>query len=237
MSALSFRRPFVINSKEPLVSFTFDDFPASALQTGGAILKHFGIAGTYYTSLGLSGKDAPSGRIFAEGDLAAVVEQGHELGCHTFSHCHSWQTATKTFVESVNENRAALGRLLPGAEFRSLSYPISPPRPLTKARMATHFPCCRGGGQTLNAGRVDLNQLSAYFLEKSRDSIQKVKDIIDLNRRANGWLILATHDICDDPSPYGCTPEFFADVVRYTVHSGAHTLPVFKALEELRKAS
>src|SRR2546422_3297564 len=56
-----FRRPFEINSKIPFVSFTFDDFPRSALLTGGAILKHFGLTGTYYASFGLMGKQAPTG--------------------------------------------------------------------------------------------------------------------------------------------------------------------------------
>ncbi len=234
ISALTCKRPFVVSAKEPLVSFTFDDFPASALHVGGAILARAGAAGTYYVSLGLAGQDTPSGRMFEMRDVAAVVEQGHELGCHTFSHCHAWETATRSFVDSVTENRAALHRLLSGVEFQSLSYPISPPRPLTKARMAQRFQCCRGGGQKVNVGRVDLNQLAAYFLEKSRDNIQKIKEIIDFNRTVKGWLILATHDISENPSPYGCTPGCFQEVVEYTARSGARILPVIKALETLQ---
>ena len=100
--------------------------------------------------------------------------------------------------------------------------------------MAQRFQCCRGGGQKVNVGRADLNQLAAYFLEKSRDNIQKIKEIIDLNRTVRGWLILATHDISDNPSPYGCTPKCFQEVVQYAAGSGARILPVFKALETLR---
>jgi len=234
MSALSWRRPFTIRAKEPIISITFDDFPASAIRTGGPILARYGVAATYYTALGLCGKDSPSGRIFDPSDLAAVLEQGHELGCHTFAHCDSWNTPARSFLDSISENRAALDRMLPGAEFRSLSYPISPPRPSTKRQVAQYFECCRGGGQKINVGRVDLNQLAAYFLEKDRDNIANIKQIIDLNRSANGWLILATHDISDNPSPYGCTPQFFAEVVQYAVLSGARILPVLKALEMLR---
>jgi hypothetical protein len=133
----------------------------------------------------------------------------------------------------VIENRRAIGRLIPGAEFKSFSYPMSPPRPRTKARVADHFLCCRGGGQTLNVGIADLNHLSAYFLEQSRHCIQAVEDVIDRNRKERGWLIFATHDIAETPSPYGCTPEFFERIVEYAVNSGAQILPVVKVLEVL----
>jgi glycosyltransferase involved in cell wall biosynthesis len=232
-ASLVFRKPFLISSQRPLISFTFDDFPRSALLVGGAILSRFGLAGTYYASLGLVGQETASGQIFSSDDLPKLFEQGHELGCHTFSHCDSWGTDVGTFEKSIIENRAALSEFFPGAEFESFAYPISLPRPLTKARIADYFLSCRGGGQTFNVGEVDLNQLSAYFLEKSRGAFQVIKDLIDRNRKACGWLIFATHDISDNPTPYGCTPEFFESVVQYAVSSGANVLPVVQALEVL----
>ena len=223
----------MVRPPQPLVSFTFDDFPRSALLTGGAILRRSGLEGTYYTSLGLLGKRTESGQMFLRDDLTALLEQGHELGCHTFSHCDSWDTGAATFEKSIVENGTVLSRLIPGAEFRSFSYPISLPRPLTKAKIADHFLSCRGGGQTLNAGKTDLNQLKAYFLEKSRGDIQAVKDIIERNRQIRGWLIFATHDVSEHPTPFGCTPEFFQEIVAYAVKSGAQIVPVIKALEVL----
>lgn len=132
------------------------------------------------------------------------------------------------------ENQAALNLVLPGVEFKTLSYPISPPRPRTKARIANRFMCCREGGQKFNTGIADLNQLSAYFLEKSRDNFAAVKEVIDRNQEARGWLIFATHDVSDNPTPYGCRPEFFRAVVEYTVNSGAETAVVSRALEILK---
>ena len=230
---LAFRRPFLIRSNRPLISFTFDDFPRSALLVGGAILNRFGLAGTYYASLGLEGKETASGQIFFSEDLTTLFEQGHELGSHTFSHCDSWETDAETFENSIIQNRMALSTLFPGSEFESFAYPISLPRLLTKARAADYFLSCRGGGQTFNVGRIDLNLLSAYFLEKSGGDLQAVKDLIDRNRRACGWLIFATHDISGNPTPYGCTPEFFESVVHYAVCSGANILPVVQAMEVL----
>lgn len=233
VTSLSYTRPFSISPQRPIISFTFDDFPQSALRTGGAILNHFGVAGTYYAALGLMDKTTPSGHIFSPGDLPSLFEQGHELGCHTFAHCDSWGTPSDVFEQSLIDNREALHRLFPDTEFKTFAYPISLPRPQTKARTSEHFVSCRGGGQRFNAGHADLNQLSAFFLEKSRDNIQAIKDIIDKNRRARGWLIFATHDVAENPTPFGCRPEFFQDVVQYAVSSGAQILPVVEALNIL----
>ena len=204
------RRPFVLNQRCPIISFTFDDFPRSALTVGGKILVRHGATGTYYVSLGLAGKQTASGQIFFPEDLNTLVEEGHELGCHTFSHCDSWATATRTFENSIIQNHAALARLFPYAEFKTFSYPISLPRPHTKARIADYFLGCRGGGQTFNKGKIDLNQLSAYFLEKSRGNLQVVKDLIDRNREACGWLIFATHDLACAASLIVCGFELIS---------------------------
>jgi peptidoglycan/xylan/chitin deacetylase (PgdA/CDA1 family) len=236
-SSLLFKRPFFIDTPRPVISFTFDDFPESALSAGGAILERYGLTGTYYASLGLMETDAPTGRIFGAADLDRLLQRGHELGCHTFSHSHAWDTPTRTFEQSILQNRLALARLHPGVEFKSFSYPISVPWPLTKSRTSKYFLCCRGGGQTINVGPTDLNQLSAFFLEKSRNNIKVVQDLIGRNRDERGWLILATHDVSDRPTPFGCTPRFFEEIVRLAVDSGALVLPIVAALEGLRASS
>ena len=230
---LAFKRPFPIRAAKPIISFTFDDFPASALTTGGTILRRFNASGTYYASFGLCGTIAPTGEIFVPGDLALLLEQGHELACHTYAHCHSWQTDSKTFERSILQNRQTLQQLIPGADFKSFSYPISPPRPATKAKAGHHFLSCRGGGQTFNTGIADLNYLAAYFLEKTRNQFQPVKEAIDATVAARGWMIFATHDVADGHSPYGCTPEFFEQVVAYATRSGACIQTVYAALQSL----
>jgi peptidoglycan/xylan/chitin deacetylase (PgdA/CDA1 family) len=180
------------------------------------------------------GQTAPTGAICVPEDVRALVARGHELGCHTFAHCHSWDTKASVFERSILENEAALEKLVPGARFRTFSYPISPPRPRTKRRVGQRFACARGGGQTFNIGKTDLNYLRAYFLEKTRHDGEAVKRLIDENRVAGGWLIFATHDVCDAPTAYGCTPDFFTDIVEYAVTSGTRIVPVAQALDALR---
>src|ERR1700722_2095292 len=88
-ASVLFRKRLAIQIEQPLISFTFDDFPRTALLAGGAILKQFELRATYYTALGLLGKDSPSGPIAVADDLRRALEEGNELGCHTFAHCHS----------------------------------------------------------------------------------------------------------------------------------------------------
>ena len=233
-----FRRPLVLNADVPVISFTFDDFPRSALLEGGRILDRYDILGTYYISLGLMGKQELGETMFLLEDLKVLLEHGHELGCHTFEHCHSSKTSPEDFENSIIENRQALSKLLPEASLKTLSYPSSRPRAATKRRAARHFLCCRGGGQsqTFNVGTADRNALSTFFLERSRDNPEAVKDLIDRNRCERGWLIFATHDISESPSPYGCKPDFFQQVVQWAVESGARILPVALACEQLIRA-
>ncbi len=224
------RRPVKMQNAMPLISFTFDDFPRSALEIGGKILRAHGVAGTYYVSLGLLNQDEPTGRICSSMDLKEVLAQGHELGCHTFGHCDAWETESRSFEESISANRLALKRILPEADFVTMSYPISTPRPGTKRSTGRHFAGCRGGGQRLNLGTVDLNYLKAFFLEQSRDRPATIWEMIDRNRGEGGWLIFATHDVTHQPTRFGCPPGFFEDVVSRAVESGAKVLPVAQAL-------
>ncbi len=229
-----FKQLVEMRNSTPLISFTFDDFPRSALLAGGQILKRHGVRGTYYASLGLMGQTAPTGSIFLADDFPVLLAKGHELGCHTFAHCDSWETAPQVFEQSIIDNQRALSRLIPDVTFRTFSYPITCPRPFTKRRVSRHFACSRYGGQTYNAGTIDLNLVAAYFLEKDRDDIAPVQRAIDLNRQAGGWLVIATHDVAEEHTPYGCTPSYFEEVVKAAVDSGAKVLPVVEALELVR---
>lgn len=222
-----------LQKTSPIISFSFDDAPRTAFIHGGEILNRYGVIATFYVSLGMLESDSPSGPIASLDDLQRAVKDGHELGCHTFDHQHSWEAKTELFVQSVLKNRQVLSELIPGAAFSSFAYPFCAPKPAIKRRMGKLFSCCRGGGQTFNVGDTDYNLLKAFFIDvENRDRIDTVKQLIDENVKARGWLIFATHDIDDNPSRYGCSKEFFEEIVKHAAQSGAFLLPVGKACEE-----
>ena len=208
-SAVLERDELSMRLTHPVVSFTFDDFPASAARIGGQVLTAANCKGTYYVSFGLMGTVAPTGKIFDADDLACIVADGHELGCHTHDHCHAWDTPAAVFAKSISDNQCALERILPGELFRTLSYPISSPKPSIKKVVTGKFLGCRAGGHAPNFEQIDRNAIKSFFLERAKGDVDVVQRLLDSTIEGCGWLLLATHDIAQSPTPYGCTPDFF----------------------------
>jgi peptidoglycan/xylan/chitin deacetylase (PgdA/CDA1 family) len=228
------RRSFPLRADVPYVSFTFDDFPRSAWVEGGRILADAHVRGTFFVSMNLAGADSPSGPVVSHDDLRTLLREGHELGCHTFDHLDGCASTVEAFERSIGANRRAFEALVPGGRFRTFAYPLDGPVLDIKRAVGRQFACCRGGGQTYNAGDIDLNLLKGYFLDwRNQNDLGAVLDIIERNKASRGWLILATHDVAHTPSRYGCSPEFFAAVVHAAVQSGARIVPMMQACTEL----
>jgi peptidoglycan/xylan/chitin deacetylase (PgdA/CDA1 family) len=183
------------------------------------------------------GKAAAAGEIFSREDLGEFVWQGHELACHTFDHCHSWNTDPVEFEASILRNQQAVAQLLPGTRMSCLSYPISHPRPETKRLTAKHYDCARGGGQAFNTGIDDLNYLKAFFIEQERDDFDAIAALTKESIRRNGWLIFATHDVSDSPTRFGCTPALLEKIVLCSLRLGATILSVSEALQFITASS
>jgi peptidoglycan/xylan/chitin deacetylase (PgdA/CDA1 family) len=231
------RRDFALQTNVPYISFTFDDFPRSAFLEGGRILAAAGARGTYFVSMQLLDSQSRSGPIASRDDVKALLRDGHELGCHTFEHLDGRHATVAAFERSVVANGAALDGIVPGARFPVFAYPLDGPVLGIKRAVGAHFVGCRGGGQTFNSGIIDLNLLNAYFLDwRNRGDLGAVRDVIERNAAARGWLIFATHDVAADPSMYGCDSEFFENVVRLAVQSRACVVPMMRACEELHIA-
>jgi len=225
------RREHGVELEQPLITFTFDDFPRSALHVAGKMLEAEGVAGTYFTSFGLMGKTAPTGQIFLEEDLPLLFAGIHEVGCHTYDHFPAWETPTADYTASVERNAEALKRLAPRPlTFVSHSFPINFPRVATKRWLATRFQGCRAGGQTHNHQRLDFGHINSFFLEQSVHHPEAIREAIDANTKDCGWLIFSTHDVSDTPTRYGCTPSLFADTLKWSLASGAKIVTMAGAL-------
>jgi peptidoglycan/xylan/chitin deacetylase (PgdA/CDA1 family) len=223
-----------VDTPVPIVSFTFDDAPVTAFETGSAILRQVEARATYYVSLGLLDTETEVGAIASAAHLAQALKDGHELGCHTFDHLDAWHVTSADYVASIHRNRQALRRILPNAVFTTFAYPKSGATATVKSALHGAFVSCREGGQVANVGVTDLKRLKACFLDR-RTGIDMpfIRSLVDTNTAARGWLIFATHDVSSNPSPYGCTPQFLEDVVRYVSQAGAELLPVSEACNRL----
>jgi peptidoglycan/xylan/chitin deacetylase (PgdA/CDA1 family) len=228
------RHEFVLDAPHAYVSFTFDDFPRTAHIAGGRILREHGVTGTYFVSSALLGGPSPSGPIATTAEIAQVVDEGHEIGCHTREHLDGTRETPETFERSIQSNHEALATIIPSLELDVFAYPLEGPSLPVKRAVGPHFRASRGGGQTFNAGIIDLNLVKSFFIDwKSRDDVEAIRDVIARSAESRGWLIFSSHDIDPTPSPYGCSPATFEQVVSLACASGARVLPMGRVCAEL----
>jgi len=225
-------RPAKINWPGGVVSFTFDDFPRSAWLNGGAILEQYDRRGTYYTAMGLAGTDGNLGPLFELEDLRAAHARGHEIACHTFSHRDCGRVPPGEIAAEIEANTAALVQALDGAAIANFAYPFGGVSLSAKQALSDKFASCRGTGRGINHGTVDLADLFSTSIYSRNFDRDRFCQLIEDAQAHSGWLIFYTHDVADEPSPFGCTPDQFRSVVAYAAEN-APVLPVRDVLAGL----
>ncbi|MHB8284893.1 MAG: polysaccharide deacetylase family protein [Caulobacteraceae bacterium] len=208
---LQHRRPARGRLTRTMVSFAFDDAPASALTVGGAILESFGKRGTYFISAGLSGTSGHMGPYGTQAQVMAAADAGHEIACHTYSHLDCAQASGEVVAQDIARNSATL--MAWGApEPTTFAYPFGDVAPAAKAAAGQRFALSRALHRgVINTGS-DLNQAPAIGIEGEGGErlglrwLQKAHDQL-------GWVILFTHGVEADHTPFGATAAGFERLV------------------------
>ena len=221
----------------PLVSFTFDDFPRSALHEGGRVLRERGWAGTYFVAGSFCGRRVDGLDYFDRDDLVRAAAEGHEIGCHTFGHLRLPEAGPAEIEADLRRNAAFVAETLPHHRLSSFAYPFGDLHLAQKAQIARRFPICRGIWPGLNAGRMDFAQLKAVSLERRMSEGFDVEAWLDRAEAERGWLIFFTHDVSDEPSPYGSSRRAFEAAADAVVRRGMRVLPVKNAVGLARFAA
>jgi peptidoglycan/xylan/chitin deacetylase (PgdA/CDA1 family) len=222
-------KPVQLAFEDPILSITFDDFPASAAQEGARILESHGARGTYYASAGISQTNGPSGLNFAPTDIQRLVAAGHEIGCHSYAHRDAARRDVFTTLEDLAKNRDALLRM-GAASPRAHAYPYGETTDQLKDGLPPRFASARGILPGINHGRADLAQLHALpmfgagWLEQANIALTRAA-------KRKAWLIGFTHDVADAPSPWGARGADLDALLRAAHRLGFIVLPVSAALD------
>lgn len=219
-----------------MISFTFDDFPRSAAGAAGRMLSDYGVRGTYYAALGMMGTTTVVGEMFERSDLETLVSAGHEIACHTFGHVLCSNVAGPELLANCRNNRLRIAEVLNGYAFENFSFPEGVVTVSARTALNSVYRTCRTIEPGINRDPVDLGFLRANRIYSNR-GIGKVKELIRQNQRESGWTILYTHDVCETPSPYGCKPQEFREVLEYAAQSGAEILSVSEASKRFTESS
>lgn len=229
-------RPLPLRNQGPVISFCFDDFPRTAYTTGGAILKSFSLCGTYYAALGLMNTTNELGDQLRQEDIDSLLADGHELGCHTFSHLSCRAVPPRSFESDVLKGRQAICELT-GGDAENFAYPYGHVSIHSKRKIGAHMSSCRGIYGGINDLVADLNLLRANSLYGDVDQRSRFESLISANVARRGWLIFYTHDVRRNPSAFGCTPELFDQTVALAAESGCRITSIKDALTLFSKPS
>ena len=224
-----FKKPLFVKIPNPIISFSFDDVPESTYTTGKNLLDKYGYKATYYVALGIKSDADATKPYFDHQQLANLVAEGHEIGCHTHHHLHCYTTPSKVLNHDLEQNQKALTKLLPAYKFKNFSYPYGEQSLSSKQVIKKRFNSGRGVQFGLNIGRIDLLNLKAVELMQGQ-KLETVYSWIDQAIQKNAWLIIYTHDIQENPSKWGCTPAFFESVLRYCSQKNIKGYTVNEAL-------
>ena len=226
-------RPNQVRTTVPLVSFTFDDVPDSALHAGAAILEKYGAFGTFYIAGGLAGQVEEERTLISPEGCRDLAARGHELGCHTFSHKAVRSYSAASFATDLDRNAAYLGQVADNPHPQNFAFPYNAAWPAARRELRRRFRTCRAGGGGINRGPTDPAMLRGVGIEQPEDKARGLTRVIDEVAKEPGWLIFYGHDIAARPTPHGCTPETFELLVRHAVESGCEVLTVARALDRL----
>ena len=215
----------------PMISFAFDDAPASAAETGAAILEQRGVKGAYFIAAALAGTDSVTGRMATPDAVRRLAAAGHEIGCHTYTHLDCGQASACDAVEDVARNAETLEAWGVGRP-TTFAYPFGDVAPATKRALSPRFALMRALHHGLVTGGSDLNQAPAVGVE-GPDGEAVAMDWVRRAAQRNAWLILYTHDVADDPSPFGCTPAALARLVDAALANGLQPVTVAEGAARL----
>jgi peptidoglycan/xylan/chitin deacetylase (PgdA/CDA1 family) len=232
---LQHRRPAARGPERPMLSFSFDDAPQSAFTTGAEVLERHGVRGSYFICAGTAGRSGFVGRLGDRSEIARASAAGHEIACHTYSHLDCGKAAAAQVGEDLDHNASTLHSWgLPSLE--TFAYPYGDVGPAAKRLLADRFALSRALHHGVVEAGTDLAQAPAVGVE-GPDGEAKALHWMEEARRRKAWLILFTHGVESELTPYGCTAGAFGRLVNRAVSAGFEVVTVAEGARRMRGAA
>jgi len=220
--------------ERPIVSFSFDDCPKSVIENAIKPFEQENWRATIYIAMGLCGITNHLGLHMNENDVKALHQEGHEIADHTFNHIDVTQHSIAAVLSDIDENQASLDALgLP--ESKTFAYPYGQVTAELKSALSVRFKGCRGIRSREHHEDIDLNQIRSNRVYAGADFEKVIHQISRITDKP-GWLPVFTHDVRDNPSKFGCTPEQMRSVIEAVKKSGAQVLTMADAIEQMELA-
>ena len=226
------RRMMHFKIDRPIVSISFDDFPKSVMKAALPMLDEFDWKATFYVAAGLENITNHLGLHYSRHDLVKLRNEGHEIGCHTYHHLNIAELSARRVSEQILSNAKGMKALGHNEKMGTFAYPFGETSISRKKQLASSFASQRGIMPGIHYNKVDLNQVKSVTIY-SGDTLQTTFKYIESLEKTSGWLTLFTHDVRENPSEWGCTPEDFQKVLNLIHKTGAVVLPIQRAIDFL----
>ena len=224
------RTPRRLTSATPLVSFTFDDAPASAHAVAAPMLEKAGGHGVYYIATALVGHRTTHYPIVDRFEVRDLFSRGHEIGLHGHGHRAINSLNYHGLRAELERNRSELADIDSRIEARNFAYPFGLAAVERKRGLAEMTTSSRGIAPGFNVGEYDAQYLRSVELANARLSREQLTACLDATQRNRGWLIFALHDISWSPSPFGCTPGLLKAALEGAASRGFEIVTIAQAL-------
>ncbi|MCH8618604.1 polysaccharide deacetylase family protein [Undibacterium sp. TS12] len=218
-----------LNKARGVVSFSFDDVPASACHQGAMLLERYQARGTFYVCGGLTDGIEQNQVCHSAEDLQRLQENGHEVGCHTYSHTNCANASNDMLTADWEKNQAFFKQhniADCGFAFPFGAYDLG-----SKLAANKRFSYNRITGGGTQIGRADLSALRAQSLYSGRTNMDALVALIAHTASQGGWLILYSHEVSETPGPWGTTPELLETALQLATQEGCQVLPVHRAID------
>ena len=222
-----------IKNTRPIVSFTFDDFPASAHLTAAPILESFGARSTFFTATGLLGKPHPLWKMADPDAVSDLADRDHEIALHTDCHAPVWQMSASALSAEIQKNLGVLQALSPHQRIENFAYPYGVLSVAGKYQMSRMTRANRSAHPGLNTGWVDLDFVRAYELSDARISVEQVRKILDAAVETSGWVVFFSHELSDSYGPFGTSSNLFLTTIKAVLERDLSILPFSQALDQI----
>ncbi len=187
----------------PTCSITFDDVPRSAFLNGVPLLRRHGATATFYVAGGLCVDDS----YLQASDLRALIEDGFDLGCHTYSHYSLFEGTAGELARDAARNQEVLTRQMGLPRARDFSYPFGEVSVAARREVGRQYATARSIFPGVNGSGTDLLLLRANRVYSSVLDWREIQNLLARAVSARGWVIFYTHGVEAQPNKWSCRPE------------------------------
>ena len=224
-------RPVVLKNEKPIVTFTFDDVPETALTEGARLLEQAKARGTFYISTALLGRRTAHWTVIDAEGVRELHRGGHEIGLHGHAHVPVGLRGDREFAADIARNRETLRSIDPSALAENFAYPYGLASFARKLRLSKLVRSSRGVESGVNSGTIDAQFIRSVALGEASIGYAELERYLDQAIDNNGWLVFFTHDVGDAPSPYGVSRRMLDYAIEASIRRGIDILTLNAALD------